>query len=243
MLEKLLKKGGLQELVNKRRKCSTNSGNSISNRPQNKKTQGHNRPDDDHLQRTQKKFSAPLATAILAIPATEQPQKPAIVAKIAKIAVAGGGKTKKILADDPLAHDDLQPGDEVILWPDAGGVVDDWLARLQDMRPMAANAEQAELIERLIDLTRQHGQQAADMGWSAVDLYGVAPHVQRPGIQRRDANGLFVSIATSVHNYRIDEIGPDGATLVTQTGARHDSPRQRAGLAEAIPIWEIGHDV
>ena len=218
MLEDLIKKGGLQQLVNKRRDCSKSSKCSSSNQSQNKKTNGYGGPDDEPLQGVQKKLLPPAATAIPATVATERPQKPESVAKVATVAVAGGTKTKK------QAHH---------------GHVDDWLASLQNMLPVAASEDQSEHVERLIDLTARHGQAAADMGWSAVELYGVAPHVRRPSIQRKDCNGLFVGIAVSVHNYRIETIGTDSVILITQTGARHNNPRQRAGLAEAVPIWEL----
>ncbi len=76
----------------------------------------------------------------------------------------------------------------------------------------------------------QWDQTAVDLGWTAVEIFGV--HYLKPHA-RPDGMGLVFIL----HGDVVTEMTEIGATIMTKTRARHSYPR--IPRPEMIPAWEL----
>ena len=88
-------------------------------------------------------------------------------------------------------------------------------------------------------LATEHAQRAVELGWSALELFGMHHGELKFAVVRGDTQGLVPSMTLSnAHTYTIVAIEPERAVLQTNGGAtlmhRRCLPEERL----AIPFWE-----
>lgn len=90
-----------------------------------------------------------------------------------------------------------------------------------------------ELVNEVWDVHQKWGEQAVDLGWSSLDLFGCNPD---PSARRVDRDGLVIAIVGILTPLRIIRLERDHAALSDhrQNLLRH--PRQRA--SGAVHLWE-----
>lgn len=119
------------------------------------------------------------------------------------------------------------PGD----WP---SLPPEWragLARLKGASPPHDNAAASgQLVADALGIADNWAAQAAALGWSAVDLFGVEPN----GARRLDRDGL----AASLEGRKVVAVTSDAATIATPSGGllRH----YRRDKPGSVPIWSAG---
>ena len=137
---------------------------------------------------------------------------------------------------------------------EVGGTLED-LAQLQatfwrhkiEMLLQSNDPALATLLRRLCVIVRQPWVlDAARLGWSSRDLFGVDPSAPVVRIERW---GLAIGLAASPHNRpeggsrpmlcSVTSIDHERATTQTPTGAQFQRYRFASALDFAIPIWEL----
>ena len=137
---------------------------------------------------------------------------------------------------------------------EVGGTLED-LAQLQatfwrhkiEMLLQSNDPALATLLRRLCVIVRQPWVlDAARLGWSSRDLFGVDPSAPVVRIERW---GLAIGLAASSHNRpeggsrpmlcSVMSIDHERATTQTPTGARFQRYRFASALDFAVPIWEL----
>lgn len=117
-------------------------------------------------------------------------------------------------------------------WPSLPADWRDGLTRLRDAdKPLLGSAEpSSRLVADALELADTWAPQAAALGWSAVDLFGVEPN----GARRVDRDGL----AASLEGRKVVAVTSDAATLSTRSGGflRH----YRRDKPGSVPLWNVG---
>ena len=113
-------------------------------------------------------------------------------------------------------------------WPSLPADWRDGLARLRDAnQPLFGGAARARVVVDALELADAWAPQAAALGWSAVDLFGVEPN----GARRLDRDGL----AASLEGRKVVAVTSEAATIATPSGGllRH----YRRDKPGSVPIW------
>jgi len=88
-------------------------------------------------------------------------------------------------------------------------------------------------------LATEHAQRAVELGWSALELFGMHHGELKFAVVRGDTQGLIPSMTLSnAHTYSIVAIEPDRAVLQTNGGATLMHRRRLPEERLAIPFWE-----
>lgn len=91
-----------------------------------------------------------------------------------------------------------------------------------------------ELTQEAWTVSRDWGQQALDLGWSSLDLFGCNP-VPFPFARRIDRDGLVMASVGLLTAVRIVSLSADGAELRDQHSTMRFYRRLTAG---AVHLWE-----
>ena len=131
---------------------------------------------------------------------------------------------------------DARTGANVVLLAVPDGVPEQWAQGVADLlsrvRPAAWSEDRwTALREDAFAFLRDHGAEAAGLGWNILDLFGA--HLTQP-LACLDCMGLVVLL----RGRRVVELHHDRAVIENQQGkrtsfTRHPSRRRR------IPVWEL----
>lgn len=116
-----------------------------------------------------------------------------------------------------------------------GTNVEDWRQQIEAVTPPLGD-KIARIALEFLDT--EHARQAADLGWSELQLFGLHSGDLKIATLRSDAKGLVPFIALALHTYAIVAIEGDRALVQTSGGAMQTWPRRRPAEDLAIPFWE-----
>jgi hypothetical protein len=116
-----------------------------------------------------------------------------------------------------------------------GTEIEDWRQQIEAVTPPLGDKIARTALEFL---DTEHARQAADLGWSKLQLFGLHSGDLKVATLRSDAKGLVPFIALALHTYSIVAIERDRALVQTSGGAVQTWPRHRPAEDLAIPFWE-----
>jgi hypothetical protein len=116
-----------------------------------------------------------------------------------------------------------------------GTEIDEWRQLIEAVTPPLGDKVARMALEFL---DSEHAQQAVDLGWSELELFGIHRGDVKAGARRSDASGLVAFIALAQHTYTILAIEENRAVIQTSGGATQTWPRRRPAEDLAIPFWE-----
>ncbi len=129
-----------------------------------------------------------------------------------------------------------RPGAKVVLLAVPPGVPEAWVQGVADLlampRPTAWPTDRwAALREDSFAFVRDHGAEAAALGWDVMDIFGVDP---RAPLARFDAMGLVPLL----RGRRIVELHHDRAVIESRVGAPTTLTRHPAPPARVV-VWQL----
>ena len=154
-----------------------------------------------------------------------------------------GGLVEQLRAAKPAlvsmltaAEPDARPGANVVLLAVPPGVPEDWAQGVCDLlamvRPAAwPEAHWCQLREDAFAFLRDHGAEAARLGWDLLDIFGVDPKCP---LARYDAMGLVVLL----RGRRVVDLHADGAVIENQKGQRTSFTRHSASPVR-VAVWDL----
>ena len=132
---------------------------------------------------------------------------------------------------------DARPGASIVLLAVPPGVPDAWVQGVAELLAMSRPGAWPEdrwtaLREDAFAFLRDHGAEAARLGWDVLDLFGVD---RRAPLARYDAMGLVVLL----NGKRIVELHHDRAMIEDHQGQRTSFTRQPAPPSR-VAVWALG---
>jgi hypothetical protein len=116
------------------------------------------------------------------------------------------------------------------------GTIDEWREQIEAVTPPLGDK-----ITRLAMefLETEHAQRAVELGWSALELFGLVHGDLKFAVVRADTQGLIPGIGLSTsHTYTIIAIEPERVVLQTNGGATLMHRRRLTEERLAVPFWE-----